>query len=137
MAKIINLTQHAATADQLAAGVVDLTGEDLQQLKKLLTFTTCPTAGEVGVRARQIADLLDKVDPPVLTEDGYSSILRTAMIAGAPYLMGPLTEALEDRFVRSLFSFSERVSVEETLPDGRVRKVGEFAHRGWVEGTTR
>ena len=35
---ILNLTQHPATPEQVAAGVVDLIGDDLETLKFLLTF---------------------------------------------------------------------------------------------------
>lgn len=39
---IANLTQHPATQEQLAAGVVDLTGSALMSLKDMLTFDTQP-----------------------------------------------------------------------------------------------
>ena len=33
------------------------------------------------------------------------------------------------------YAHSERESKEETLPDGSVRKVSVFRHRGWIEAT--
>ncbi len=41
---ILNFTQHAATAEQVAAGVIDLMQHDLASLKELLNFVGLPTA---------------------------------------------------------------------------------------------
>jgi hypothetical protein len=54
------------------------------------------------------------------------------MIGGAPYLMGPLTDALKDLGIEVCFSYSERVSVESSLPDGSVTKTSVFKHVGFV-----
>ena len=35
---MINLTQHAASAEQIEAGVTDMVGKDLEYLKAPLTF---------------------------------------------------------------------------------------------------
>ncbi len=42
---IINLTQHAATAEQVAVGVVDLPAEQREALIDALTFESIPDAG--------------------------------------------------------------------------------------------
>lgn len=77
---ILNLTQHAATAEQIAAGVRDLNPHhgEIQQLKALLTFESLPTAEDVYERAYAIAAL------------AQSYFVDVAMIGGAPYLMGAL-----------------------------------------------
>ncbi len=36
---ILNLTQHAATADQIAAGVVDMPAAQADELRAALTFS--------------------------------------------------------------------------------------------------
>ena len=70
---MINLTQHQATTDQLAVGVVDLTGQQLALVKTLLTFDEIPTESEMKERAYQIAEIARK--------HGVA-----AMIGGAPFL---------------------------------------------------
>ena len=123
---ILNLTQHAATADQRAAGVVDLEGEQLMALKALLTFGRFPTAFEVSLMAQAIARLA----ADFLRHDDHDR--RRAMIGGAPYLMAPLEHALVAEGIQPLFAFSQRVSVEEIQPDGTVRKTAVFRHEGFI-----
>ena len=112
---ICNLTQHKASASQLAEGVVDLTGSDAARLRRLLTFETTPTAMEVSRRANEIVGLV-----PMAT--------RVAMIGGAPYLMPALALALRRTQIMTLFAFSVRRVVDG--PDGV--KTSRFVHAGWV-----
>ena len=122
---ILNLTQHVATQEQIEAGVCGL-GSDTEQLKKLLTFTTLPTKEEVASRATSIARLAAEVASSTGETCG-------AMIGGAPYLMGPLAEALKAHGVTPLFSFTERRSVEVHGENGEVTKTSVFLHVGFVE----
>jgi hypothetical protein len=124
---IVNLTQHKATQDQIKAGVVDLSGRALEALTKALTFDALPTQDETLRRAAFIAHL---VSGDSKVADGLRA--DSAMIGGAPYLMGPLEAALREVGVRALYAFSRRESVEQTLPDGAVRKVNVFVHEGFV-----
>mgnify|MGYP000926164026 CR=1 FL=1 len=119
---IINLTQHIATPEQVEAGVIDLQGEDLTQLKKLLNFVGMPTNGDIHDRAFDIARIADQ------------SGAEAAMIGGAPYLMPHLQKALQARGIAVFYAFSERVSVERVV-DGVVVKTNEFKHVGFVEVT--
>lgn len=119
---IVNLTQHVATAGQVAEGVISLPPREDQELKKLLTFNTLPTRDEVAARAAAIAALA--------AESGVAA----AMIGGAPYLMAPLEKALQERGIAPLFAYSERRSVETTDPTtGGVTKTAVFVHLGFVE----
>lgn len=118
---IINLTQHASTDEQIALGVFDFLGSNSAYLKKLLTFSAAPTADELASVAKKIAAI------------AAESSATSAMIGGAPYLMGPLESALRMRGIQPMYSFSERVSVETTLPDGSVQKTAVFRHVGWVK----
>lgn len=120
---IINLTQHPASAEQLAAGVIDLPGEARSALIALLTFETLPPAAEIASRARVIARLASQD----YRCDG-------AMIGGAPFLMAPLEVALKMRGITPLYAFSVRESVEAVQPDGSVRKTAVFRHLGFVGG---
>ena len=131
MQTILNLTQHPATSDQIAAGVMDFQDGDLTALKALLTFATLPSAADVVAHAEEIAALAVYV----LTVAGDRSCVG-AMIGGAPYLMGPLARALARRRIRALYSFSVRESAESVQTDGSVKKTTVFRHTGFVGGLT-
>ena len=118
---ILNLTQHAATPEQLAAGVQDLEGTDLVLLKNLLTFETLPHVQDIRRRALRLAKLAK--------QKGAVQV----MIGGAPYLMHALVQELNEHHIVALFAFSERQSVEEPQADGSVRKVNVFKHTGFVD----
>ena len=122
---IINLTQHAATAEQLAAGVFDVPNEGARrELLMQLTFGDLPEDGEIVERAAAVASI------------AMAFGARAAMIGGAPYLMSALERELREGDITPLYAFSRRESVEEKLPDGSVRKVAVFRHLGFVEGTS-
>jgi hypothetical protein len=116
---MLNLTQHNATPEQVAEGVVNPSA-GLQVA--LLTFEGLPSAAEVQARAEALAE--------VASAEGATS----AMIGGAPYLMGPLVAALKAKGISPYFAFSNRISEEVLQPDGTVRKVQIFRHAGWVAG---
>lgn len=118
---IINLTQHAATADQIAAGVRDLTGTDRDQVIAALNFETLPTAADLADRAGTIALV------------AMLAGATKAMIGGAPYFMAPLESALRSAGITPVYAFSQRESSEDVQPDGSVRKVNFFRHCGFVE----
>jgi len=122
---IINLTQHPATNEQIAQGVVDLTGESLARLKSLLTFDELPTQADVEQVAEAIANMAS-------FHVGDVHQKRSAMIGGAPFLMPALDAALKDYSIRPLYAFSKRDSVEELQADGSVRKINVFRHAGFV-----
>ena len=136
--RILNLTQHSPTPEQKLAGVTcgDITDGQEQELRKLLTFDTIPTPVEVRQRAQQIAAYAAKTT--TLVDYGGDSGLcvnepfSRAMIGGAPFLMGPLEEALRRVGIVPLYAFSTRESVEQVQPDGSVRKVAVFRHQGFV-----
>lgn len=120
---IINLTQHPATPEQIAAGVVDMPAPQREELIKLLTFEEVIYPPELRERAEAIADLADRTFPKA--ED--------AMIGGAPFLMAPLEDALRKRDIFPMYAFSARVSVEDVQPDGSTIKRSVFRHLGFVE----
>lgn len=116
--KILNLTQHAASAEQVATGVVEPADKALVQA--LITFDELPSAKELGAKADALAQMA--------AYDGYD----TAMIGGAPFFMAPLEKALRERGIKPLYAFSRRESVEEPQADGSVKKSAVFRHVGWV-----
>jgi hypothetical protein len=127
---IVNLTQHAASPEQIAAGVRDLPGDYRQRLIELLTVDELPDGEEIQFRAQAIAELacrnglggdMDE-DPPCYI----------AMIGGAPWLMSSLESALRERTIQPVYSFTRRESSEQAMPDGSVRKTAVFRHIGFV-----
>lgn len=122
--RVLNLTQHRATDEQIEDGVFDLHPEHQEKLKRLLTFNDLPPAIEVAVNAELAADLAADV--------AAAAGCRHVMIGGAPFLMSPLQRALKKRGLVPLYAFSRRESVEEKLPDGSVRKTAVFRHQGFV-----
>lgn len=140
--RIMNLTQHLATPDQIAAGVFDLVPEARAELTRLLTFDTCPTRHEVAVRASKIAGLAARYTDKYEAEGVERA--EAAMIGGAPYLMSHLERLLNTAHnaahdagwpvrPRAVYAFSERVSSDEVQPDGSVVKRSAFKHAGFVE----
>ena len=127
---IINLTQHPASADQIAVGVVNLAGDELASLKDALTFGALPDAQEIRDRAEHVAELACMNG--LGGDDGDDPFLGKAMIGGALWLMAPLAEALRVRSIEPLFAFSVRETEEQKQPDGSVRKVAVFRHSGFV-----
>jgi hypothetical protein len=120
MTRVLNLTQHQATADQAAVDVVDVPAERRAGLQALLTFAELPSSETIRDRAEQIAELA--------AAEGATS----AMIGGALWLMAPLAAALRRRGIEPLFAFSVRETEEQVQPDGSVRKVAVFRHAGFV-----
>lgn len=117
--KIANLTQHMATAEQVAAGVFEPADKD--RVKALITFTTAPEGAEMTERAEELARI-------ALNEGA-----EAAMIGGAPYFMAPLERALKAAEVRPCYSFTERRATESLDPaTGEVKKTQVFVHAGWV-----
>jgi len=121
ISSILNLTQHTATPEQKAQGVVEPGDINKRQIQNLLTFSSIPTQREIMLRASVLAEIAD----------GYGC--DSAMIGGAPYLMSALEHELRALGIQPLYSFTLRESVEEPQPDGSVRKVAVFRHVGFVE----
>lgn len=121
---IVNLTQHQASADQVAAGVVDLPPGERARLVALLTFETPPSEAEIIDRADEIALIANAAVP----EEDY----QYAMIGGALWLMSPLAAALREQRIEPVFAFSVRDTEEQKQADGSVRKVSVFRHAGFV-----
>ena len=121
--KIVNLTMHQATAEQVEVGVFDLTERDSVEVKELLNFVELPTPEEIHKRAVKIAHLAALYCPDA------------AMIGGAVYLMPELARMLKASGIQPLAAFSIRESVEVQNPDGSVTKTAVFKHRGFVDMT--
>jgi len=120
---IYNLTQHAPTPEQVAAGVVDLPEEVLLEVRELSTFLSLPDAVELRTCAARIATIAASIAAPG----------TRCMIGGAPFFMEPLAQALRYQALQPVYAFSVRESVDQPQPDGSVRKVAVFRHGGFIE----
>lgn len=133
MTRILNLTQHEATLEQIEAGVVE-PQKYKAKIIDALTFETIPCLTEIYLRAAWLAGFAKWELEETEFENGELPPNASAMIAGAPYLMSTLEQELIKRNIKPVYAFSERISVDETLPDGRVKTVRVFKHLGFVEG---
>lgn len=115
---IVNLTQHVSTDEQKLEGIFDLRDEDRQHLISLLTFDPRYTKQDLEDAADAVVNLVKKID------------CHRAMIGGMPSFMAPLERALIEAGVAVGYARSERVSVDQQMPDGSVRKTAIFKHVG-------
>ena len=122
--KILNATQHQATPEQLAEGIVDLPSEVRSELGKLLTFEDLPTPTDLRVRSIQVTGLL-------LAQGAKPG--DRVMIGGAPFFMEELADTLRRSGLKPCYAFSRRESVDQPQSDGSVRKVAVFRHVGLIE----
>ena len=123
--KILNCTQHRATAEQISAGVVDLDDATRSKLTELLTFNEVPGMSDLNDRSVAVARLI----APIYRATGADA----AMIGGAPFFMTSLESALLGESMRPVYAFSRRESVETVDADGAVKKTSVFRHAGFVE----
>ena len=119
---VLNLTQHEATPDQLAAGVYEPPSPAKEIICRLLTFDNLPTLSDIVNRAAELAEIAAAL----------SFWGQMVMIGGAPWLMGHLERWLRDRGLTPVYAFSKRVVKEEVLPNGEVRKTSSFVHEGFI-----
>jgi hypothetical protein len=129
---IINVTQHDATPDQIAAGVVELLPQYKEAVRGALTFSELPNHQNklLHSRAAQIAQLVLNQFLMHHVPKGE----RLAMIGGAPFFMSHLEMALFEASICPVYAFSQRVSEETNQADGSVKKTQVFKHEGFVFG---
>jgi len=156
---ILNLTIHPATPAQRDAGVVDV--ENTQRLKNLLTvrvsgehgFASLSPIGQyesMNATASEIMTefvypglchratmVVNSSDKPLVGASAYNYVREQmalrVMVAGFQPLVTELVKKLKSAGCVPVCAISDRVSKEETLPDGTVRKTNEFVHCGFYE----
>ena len=119
MSKILNLTQHQATPDQLLAGVVEPNLDDKKLIRDLITFHNIPTPLNIKQRARTLAVLV--------IDRGFDC----AMIGGASYLMSQLELEMLRADITVYYAFSKRVATETQNSDGSMTTTYTFKHIGF------
>lgn len=131
--RILNLTQHAATADQVADGVIELREGEKEYVKELLTFDKIPSKEELEDRAHDLSLFACTYDI-IPDDDGMNELQPNAvMLGGAPFFMGTLERWCESVGLVVLYAFSERESIDAIQEDGSVIKKSIFKHKGFVE----
>src|SRR3989338_4428706 len=146
---ILNLTQHTATAEQIAQGVMEFPSKPRyggrgqikrSDLTRLLTLEE-NILGETW----RVLDVAQRIALGVAVVKwnagwiGFPSDYKfkkgefCAMIGGAPVLMPPLELALRHYDIIPLYAFSNPES-EEKAEDGVVKKIAVFRHLGFAEG---
>lgn len=98
---IVNLTHFAATADQAAAGVIDLDGFERESLLECLTFDRVPDSADLQRRAQWLVELACHAG---IDEHGEYVIPKAALIDPAPILLEPLVAALKAKGIRPVFT---------------------------------
>ncbi|MDR0408683.1 MAG: hypothetical protein LBH45_07205 [Campylobacteraceae bacterium] len=121
--KILNLTQHLATDEQKAEGVVDLPTDLRLELCKLLTFDTLEETKDVLKRSLDIARLAKK----------SNIAAHAAMIGGAPFFMSFLENALKQTGIQPLYAFTPREVIKTHNENGTVIKQVVFKHKGFIQ----
>ena len=119
--KILNLTQHPATHEQVVEGVVEPSPKLKGEIRELLTFNSLPTMKEIEKRAEALDDI------------AFHWGAKYVLIGGAPYLMSSLEDELLSDDIIPVYAFSKRESVETVMPDGTVVKKNVFKHLGFIE----
>ena len=147
---IINLTQHAATADQIESGVVDVA--DRERLSALLTVQVGGPYGFANLRRAAQDDWMRSTASAIVSEFILPAVAQVTreyfaavtdnplrwtdtdalsarvmprvpvMVGGFAPLMGVLIPMLKEYGADPLYALSDRVSVDETQPDGSVIK---------------
>lgn len=117
--KILNLTQHIATAEQQAAWVIE--PSDKKQVQALLTFEQLPSKDGINDRASALANIAAQAE------------VSAVMIGGAGYLLGALENELKSKSIKVLHAFTVREVTETIKDDGTVEKKAIFKHGGFVE----
>ena len=127
-ARIINLTQHPFTQDQLNEfALAGITADNIidtnDTLKAIITFTGEIDVAIIQEKANQLSEYIAQYvgDKPCL-----------AMVGGAPFFQMAVNVACLNNNVLPLTAYSERVSVETVQADGSIAKQNIFKHKGFI-----
>lgn len=122
---MLNLTQHALTAEQWRDGAVEPEADVKAQIQELITFdrSVIEHPEQILNRAKALVSLIKREYP----------FVNQAVVGGALYFMPALVRELKEVGIQPYFSYTDRVSQETHNPDGSVTKTLVFKHLGWVE----
>ena len=128
---ILNFTQHKATPEQVAAGVLDPSPDRAKVIKRLLTFDDLPTQADVNYACVFLYQIYELWTIELgETFEGPQDTWPQVMIGGAPFLMPELELRFINRSITVNYAFSKRESVEN-ISNGIVVKDSVFRHLGF------
>lgn len=147
---ILNMTQHTATVDQVATGIVDLPASYLEALRDILTLPADYTKTELEFRAKRLVGLAKDawadiahnnaiqaghLPPDDVYQNHFYHTSKEVMVGGLPSLMSHLERAFAAEGFKVGYARTERVSVDQPQADGSTKKTAVFKHTGmyWVE----
>jgi len=120
--RLLNLTQHDATKEQIKDGLVDPNESEKSVIRKLLTFDDVPTAEQMIDKSMSLYYLALHLIEKYKTAP-------TVMLAGAPWFLPLVEHQLKKGGVKAVYSFSKRCVEEQISKDGKsVKKVSVFKH---------
>ena len=127
-ARIINLTQHPFSQDQLNEfALAGITSDNIidtnDTLKAIITFT-----GEIDVAV--IQEKANQLSQYIAQYVGNNPCL--AMVGGAPFFQMAVNVTCLNHNVLPLAAYSERVSVESVQADSSIAKQNIFKHKGFI-----
>ena len=138
--KILNLTQHVATPEQIEAGVYEPSKEYKDAIIGHLSFNVMPSWQELEKQADALAQITMYLTSEQLgsTDDDGMPIFEPVigarvMIGGAGFFLGVLERKLKEYGLQPVHAFSQRVSVDTHNSDGTVTKTSTFKHIGFIE----
>ena len=118
--KILNLTQHNASPQQVAAGVVE--PQDKESVRDIITFKEMPDGETLKEKAVALAN--------VAKSEGYDRV----MIGGAPYFNSVVETACKAVGVQPVYAYTAPpVSKVVNNPDGSVTTTKVFEFKGFIE----
>lgn len=129
---IYNATQHTASPTQQAEGIRDLSGDRMAALHAAITLPWNYSRSDLYTATRKVQALVSE------QAEADGNAVYGVMIGGLPALMSWLEENLASDNVRVGYARSARESVDTAQPDGSVRKVATFVHKGmyWIRSST-
>ena len=122
---VVNLTMNEATSSQRDAGVMSRTLEDAHFIIRHLQFNKMPSAQELKVRAKVLANRANSMIG--------NRAERAAMIDGPPFLMGPLERELKEINITPLYSFGRYETINVTSEEGNTQEINTFHYLGFIE----
>ena len=122
---VVNLTMNEATSSQRDAGVMSRTLEDAHFIIRHLEFNKMPSAQELRVRAKVLANRANSMIG--------NRAERAAMIDGEPFLMSRLEEQLKELKIQPLYAFTKWEPLLQTDDTYLKKPRGYYKHIGFIK----
>lgn len=126
--KLYNISNHVLTSEQVEDSMKRLAVQEIIELPEDIKK-------EFGnVTPDKINDIAKKIIDFVTKDNRNEEVI--VHLAGQPALVVLLVNCFASINIKTIYSFSERKSVETINGDGTVVKTNVFKHQGWYEYPT-